>query len=72
MVPALRANFHPKCLLVDGEAALITSANFTMATQRKNVEVGIKLRAPVLVARLRTYFLGLIEGKHLCEVPLKE
>lgn len=71
MAPPLRANFHPKCLLVDGEAALITSANFTTAAQRKNVEVGIKLKAPVLVARLRNYFLGLIEGKHLCAVPMK-
>jgi hypothetical protein len=71
MTPALRANFHPKCLLVDGAAALITSANFTMAAQRKNVEVGIKLKAPILVARLRNYFLGLIEEKQLCAVPLE-
>lgn len=41
-----------------------------MAAQRKNVEVGIKLKAPVLVARLRNYFLGLIEGKHLCTGPV--
>ena len=60
-VAALRSNFHPKCLLVDGEEALVTSANFTMAAQKKNVEVGVKIKAPILVARLRTYFLSLVE-----------
>lgn len=69
--PTLRANFHPKCLLVDGEAALITSANFTIAAQKKNVEVGVKLRAAILVTRLRNFFLGLIEGGHLRAVPIE-
>jgi phosphatidylserine/phosphatidylglycerophosphate/cardiolipin synthase-like enzyme len=41
MAAAMRSNFHPKCLLVDGEEALVTSANFTMAAQKKNVEVGV-------------------------------
>jgi PLD-like domain len=71
MVSALRANFHPKCLLVDGESALVTSANFTIAAQRKNVEVGVKVKAAVLVARLRNYFLGLIEADHLRKVHLR-
>jgi len=64
-----RANFHPKCILVDGKEALITSANFTAAAQRKNVEIGVKLKAPILVSRLRSYFLGLIELQHLSRVP---
>lgn len=67
-----RANFHPKCLLVDGEEALITSANFTRAGQRKNVEVGVKIKVPVLVARLRAYFLGLIEQETVRRVALPE
>ena len=46
MAVAMRSNFHPKCLLVDGEEALVTSANFTMAAQKKNVEVGVKIKAP--------------------------
>jgi phosphatidylserine/phosphatidylglycerophosphate/cardiolipin synthase-like enzyme len=59
MAAAMRSNFHPKCLLVDGEEALVTSANFTMAAQKKNVEVGVKTKAPI--ARLQTYFFFLVE-----------
>jgi hypothetical protein len=67
---AMRSNFHPKCLLVDGEEALVTSASFTMAAQKKNVEVGVKIKAPILVARLRTYFLSLVERGDLKRVCL--
>ena len=67
---ATRSNFHPKCLLVDSEEALVTSANFTMAAQKKNVEVGVKIKAPILVARLRTYFLSLVERGDLRRVYL--
>jgi phosphatidylserine/phosphatidylglycerophosphate/cardiolipin synthase-like enzyme len=70
MAAAMRSNFHPKCLLVDGEEALVTSANFTMAAQKKNVEVGVKIKAPILVARLRTYFLSLVERGDLKRVYL--
>jgi len=70
MAAAMRSNFHPKCLLVDAEEALVTSANFTIAAQKKNVEVGVKIRAPILVARLRTYFLSLVERGDLKRVYL--
>jgi phosphatidylserine/phosphatidylglycerophosphate/cardiolipin synthase-like enzyme len=59
MAAAMRSNFHPKYLHVDGEEALVASANFTMAAQKKNVQVGVKVKAPILVTRLRTYFLSL-------------
>ena len=70
MATAMRSNFHPKCLLVDAEEALVTSANFTIAAQKKNVEVGVKIRTPILVARLRTYFLSLVERGDLKRVYL--
>jgi len=70
MAAAMRSNFHPKCLLVDGEEALVTSANFTMAAQKKNVEVGVKIKAPILVARLRSYFLSLVERGDLRRIYL--
>jgi phosphatidylserine/phosphatidylglycerophosphate/cardiolipin synthase-like enzyme len=54
-----RASLHAKCVIVDGERALITSANFTDAAQRKNVEVGVDIRYPPTAARLADYFLGL-------------
>jgi hypothetical protein len=70
MNPSLRSNFHAKCLLVDGREALITSANFTNAGQKKNVEVGVRIKAPILVKRLRTYFLSLVERGHLNKLTL--
>jgi phosphatidylserine/phosphatidylglycerophosphate/cardiolipin synthase-like enzyme len=70
MTGAMRSNFHPQCLLVDGEEALVTSANFTMAAQKKNVEVAVKIKAPILVARLRNYFLALLERGYLKRVYL--
>jgi len=72
MAAAMRSNFHPKCLLDDGEEALVTSANFTMAAQKKNVEVGVKIKVPILVARLRNYFLSLVERGDLKRVFLPD
>jgi phosphatidylserine/phosphatidylglycerophosphate/cardiolipin synthase-like enzyme len=39
-----RASLHAKCVIVDQRAAIITSANFTEAAQRKNIEVGMLIR----------------------------
>lgn len=54
-----RASLHAKCVIIDRSRALITSANFTDAAQRKNVEVGVEIRYPPTAARLADYFLGL-------------
>lgn len=54
-----RASLHAKCVIVDHSRALVTSANFTDAAQRKNVEVGVDIRYPPAAARLADYFLGL-------------
>ncbi|NCX99490.1 MAG: phospholipase, partial [Planctomycetia bacterium] len=54
-----RASLHAKCVIVDRGRALVTSANFTDAAQRKNIEVGVDIRYPLAVARLADYFLGL-------------
>ena len=54
-----RASLHAKCVIVDRERALVTSANFTDAAQRKNVEVGVDIRYSPAAARLANYFLGL-------------
>jgi phosphatidylserine/phosphatidylglycerophosphate/cardiolipin synthase-like enzyme len=54
-----RASLHAKCVIVDRSRALVTSANFTDAAQRKNVEVGVDIRYPPAATRLADYFLGL-------------
>jgi phosphatidylserine/phosphatidylglycerophosphate/cardiolipin synthase-like enzyme len=54
-----RASLHAKCVIVDRARALVTSANFTDAAQRKNVEVGVDIRYRPTAERLGDYFLGL-------------
>jgi phosphatidylserine/phosphatidylglycerophosphate/cardiolipin synthase-like enzyme len=51
---------HAKTIIVDRQAAFITSANFTGAAQSRNIEVGVLLRQPQIAARLHAYFSGLI------------
>ena len=57
--PRQRAALHAKVVLVDRKAALITSANFTEAAQKRNVEAGVLITHPPFVARLADYFDGL-------------
>jgi PLD-like domain len=60
-----RASLHAKCVVVDRRAAIVTSANFTEAAQRKNVEVGVSIRYEPLARRVAWYFEALIESKRL-------
>lgn len=65
MSPAERASLHAKCLIIDRKAAIITSANFTEAAQRKNIEVGVTLRHQPTVHRLVSYFEALRQTQKL-------
>jgi phosphatidylserine/phosphatidylglycerophosphate/cardiolipin synthase-like enzyme len=40
------ASMHAKCLLVDGNDLLVTSANFTFHGLRGNIEIGVRLSGP--------------------------
>src|SRR5262249_55517229 len=51
-----RASLHAKCVIVDCNAAIITSANFTEAAQRRNIEVGMIVRHQPTIQRLVDYF----------------
>jgi len=66
-----RASLHAKCVIVDRRAALVTSANFTEAAQKRNVEVGIVLQHRPLVERLADYFQGLIAAGILSPCDLR-
>jgi phosphatidylserine/phosphatidylglycerophosphate/cardiolipin synthase-like enzyme len=66
-----RASLHAKCVIVDRTHALVTSANFTDAAQRKNVEVGVDIRYQPTAERLANYFLGLCQGGFLVRCPLE-
>ena len=40
-----RSSLHAKCIVVDRQIALVTSANFTEAAQQRNIEAGVLVRA---------------------------
>lgn len=65
-----RASLHAKCVIVDRSAAMVTSANFTEAAHRKNIEAGVLIRYPPFVARLSDYFLALRSSGQLQPCPL--
>lgn len=67
--PDAGAVLHAKCVIVDDELALITSANLTEAAQRRNIEAGVLLTNPVIAAQLRAQFEGLVEAGALKPVP---
>jgi phosphatidylserine/phosphatidylglycerophosphate/cardiolipin synthase-like enzyme len=69
MEPGSRAALHAKCVVVDDQEALITSANFTEAAQERNIEVGVLLRIPSFAVSLREQFDGLVNQSQLRRVP---
>jgi phosphatidylserine/phosphatidylglycerophosphate/cardiolipin synthase-like enzyme len=68
--PGDRASLHAKCVIVDRKAAIITSANFTEAAQRRNIEVGMIIRYEPTICRLTDYFSSLRESKRLVRCTL--
>jgi len=65
-----RASLHAKCVIVDRERLLVTSANFTDAAQRRNVEAGVDIRHPPTAARLADYFAGLCRAGLFSRCPI--
>ena len=64
-----RACLHAKCVVVDGEAVFISSANFTEAAQERNIEVGLLVRSCWLAERVTRHFETLL-GTGLLELVL--
>jgi phosphatidylserine/phosphatidylglycerophosphate/cardiolipin synthase-like enzyme len=56
------AVMHAKCIVMDGEEVLVTSANFTEAAQHRNVELGLLVRSEPLARQVTEFFEGLISG----------
>ncbi len=67
LTPRPRFNMHAKCVVVDGECALITSANFTRRAQEQNTECGVLLEAPTFAHHLARQWLGLIDARLVME-----
>jgi len=60
---------HAKAVVVDDEAVFITSANLTEAAQERNVELGILVRDRAMALSVSAHFQGLIDRRHLSELP---
>jgi len=63
-----RACLHAKCLIVDDEQVLLTSANFTQAAQERNIEAGVLLTNTFVARALRDQFESLVRGGGLVRV----
>lgn len=55
-------NMHAKCVVVDGECSLITSANFTRRAHEQNMECGVLLEDRMFAHHLARQWMGLIEA----------
>ena len=64
-----RASLHAKCLVVDEQQVLLTSANFTEAAQVRNIEAGVLLDNPFVAQSLREQFESLAQSGVLQRVP---
>ncbi|HJK92726.1 MAG TPA: DISARM system phospholipase D-like protein DrmC [Polyangiaceae bacterium LLY-WYZ-15_(1-7)] len=53
---------HAKCVVVDAERAFISSANFTMQGQERNIEVGVLLHDSAFARHLAQQWMSLIEA----------
>jgi phosphatidylserine/phosphatidylglycerophosphate/cardiolipin synthase-like enzyme len=60
------------CLLIAETSceAFVTSANFTEAAQKRNIEVGVLIRHAPFAKRIADYFLALRTSGHLVRCPL--
>jgi phosphatidylserine/phosphatidylglycerophosphate/cardiolipin synthase-like enzyme len=59
------AALHAKCIVVDERSVYISSANFTEAAQRRNIEVGILVNSADLAGRVTRFFGALVEAREL-------
>jgi phosphatidylserine/phosphatidylglycerophosphate/cardiolipin synthase-like enzyme len=69
--PRPRFNMHAKCVVVDGECALVTSANFTLRAHEQNTECGVLLEEPAFARHLARQWLGLIDEALVIESRMR-
>jgi phosphatidylserine/phosphatidylglycerophosphate/cardiolipin synthase-like enzyme len=60
-----RACLHAKCVVVDEEYSLVTSANFTEAAHERNIEAGVMLKDQSIAEALINQFETLATRKFL-------
>lgn len=63
--PGAGADFcslHAKCVSVDSTRAFVSSANFTLRAQNRNIETGVLLEDPDFARQLDRQLMSLVEG----------
>ena len=66
-----RSALHAKCIDVDGQKTLATSANFTEAAQERNIELGLLVDSAPAATQIEQHFRRLIQRGHLKRFPVK-
>ena len=61
---------HAKIAIADSSRALIGSANLTEAALKRNIELGVLVQLPAIVARIRDHLQMLIHNNVLVQAPL--
>ena len=70
LIGSTHSALHAKCVVIDGQEALVTSANFTEAAQERNIELGLLVNSPVVAGQIEAHFHSLIQNGHLERLPL--
>jgi phosphatidylserine/phosphatidylglycerophosphate/cardiolipin synthase-like enzyme len=66
--PGSVASLHAKCIVVDLERALVTSANFTDRGQSRNIELGVLIEDAPFAARIAGQWRSLVASGALARV----
>lgn len=57
-----RTSLHAKCVVVDERDVFVSSANFTEAAQRRNIELGLFVDSPAIAEAVVRYFDGMLDA----------
>lgn len=55
-------SLHAKCVAVDSRRAFVSSANFTLRAQDRNIETGVLIDDPHFAQRLDRQWMSLVQG----------
>ena len=62
-------SLHAKCVVIDHEYTLITSANFTDRGQTRNIEAGVAIEDRSFAASLTRQWANLVEAGVVVRAP---
>lgn len=69
MTADANACLHAKCVVVDEERCLVTSANFTEAAHLRNIEMGVAMTDKTIAKAIRSQFEMLLAQNTLQRIP---